>query len=173
MVSINSLALFPVGASASVILSTPAFQCLNDVHLKYTNFDNIVKGWKGDILGALPMLPAQAALKSSIDSCTTTLKTNYPTVISDQDYNTFNTATDVVYGDFTTTLNDINAQKSKFDAAGIAGILLSDLTDIKGSASNLGAAVVGITPAANKDVQQTKVNAVSQLFGIVVGNLGS
>jgi hypothetical protein len=65
MVSFNSIALFVVGASAGVIISPPAFNCLNDVHVKCFDFKTLVEGWKGDLPGAIPMLVCFTILRIS------------------------------------------------------------------------------------------------------------
>ncbi|KAK9442275.1 hydrophobic surface binding protein [Metarhizium brunneum] len=150
MLSIKNLLFLAVAATGSVIKRDAAqvkqdLQTINEDTSAVTAAVNNYNG--GGFANAIPIMTAQNKLSEDVKKATETAKNTG--VVSDADANDIiNYITSELQPNTETSLSALKAKKANFDADGLTPIVKNSLQDLKTDIDNLGAALIGGTPAA-------------------------
>lgn len=166
MLSIKNLLFLAVAATGSVIKRDAAevlqdLKTINDDTTALTAAVNDYNG--GGFTNALPIVNAQNKLSGDVDKATDAAKN--AGVVSEADATVIITyITDNLQPNIKTSLSALKAKKANFDADGLTPIVNSSLQDLKTKTDNLGAALIGGTPASKKPQAEDIQNKIDADF---------
>lgn len=166
MLSIKNLLFLAVAATGSVIKRDAAevkqdLQTINSDTSAVTTAVNNYNG--GGFTNAVPIVTAQQQLSKDLKKATETAKN--AGVVSEADANDIiGYITSELQPNIQTSLSALKAKKANFDADGLTPIVKSSLQDLKTDTDNLGAALIGGTPASKKPQAEDIQNKIDADF---------
>nr|POE56493.1 cell wall mannoprotein 1 [Quercus suber] len=146
-----------VAADGAAIVSA-----LHTIQSANAALNTSIATWKGDLIGALPILINSNTLINDINNGTAVANASAP-LDTNESINVY-TAVTSLSNDVNRTLTSIIAAKPKFDKLFISGITKTELQNSKTATDKFGAAVVAKVPAYLQSTAQGVVTGLDDMF---------
>lgn len=158
----------PLALTSSVLASGASIvDALGVVSAITTELNTAVTSWKGDLLGALPIVVKSTELLKDINNATKTAKASEPL----EALEAIGVAQAILdlSSKVNTTLSTIIDSKPKFDKRLLSPVILLNLDLEKDASDKLGAALKGKVPVDLQEVAQNLQDTLDGYFDTAIG----